>query len=129
MDRQEFLKQQQEATERLRRMHERSKITETPHTMPPTPSFLHLNTRPAGDQAHQHKKNPIPTQATAEAKTATTQPSAAPHQDMHNNSFLPLDLATMLHDSDATLILGLLLLLYSEHADRKLLLALLYILI
>jgi hypothetical protein len=117
MDQNEFLKQQQEAAERMRRMHERSQIRNTAHTAPPAPDFVRLSPYRNENHNTEHTKS-------------QHQPDSTPHlQSNQMNINRGFDLATLMKDGDAALIIGLLLLLYSEKADTKLLLALLYILI
>ncbi len=92
MTEQEFLRQQQAAAERMRRMHERSRFKEEPPAEQP--------------EAPKPQNKPQTIGA------------------VNSNS-----LFDRLRDPDSALILGLMLLLFSENADRRLMLALLYILI
>lgn len=90
MNQNAFIKQQQEAVERMREMNSRS-------TKPPKP---------------ETKEKP---------------------KEQNNNSLLsglniPF-LDSLTKDGDSTLILGILLLLFSEKADKRLLFALIYILL
>lgn len=111
MNENDFKRQQQAAVEQMRRMNMRSSKPNTP----PVPPFVKLNQPP-------QKKEPV--QSTPEPPEPTK--SSAP-------SFLEgLDLPFLdifKKDGDVPLILGLLLLLMSEKADKRLLFALIYILL
>lgn len=109
----EFMRMQQQAVERMREMSNRS-VKSTAHTMPPTPSFVKVenyNTAYKGGTT------------TGEKQIKTTHTS-----NMHKNEF-PLNLTARLRsEPDIALIIGLLLILWSEQTDKRLLLALIYIL-
>lgn len=118
MDQTEFMKQQMEATERMKRMHERSRMGGSPHIPHPTPDPVRPSAESTASKEHSDFKG---------GKTGgTPSPTPSPHAHAPRKSF---DLSSLIKDGDAALIIGLLLLLYSERADQKLLLALLYILI
>lgn len=143
-NRTEFMREQQRAIERMREM-SRNAAQTAPHTMPPAPSFVQVNgrqssapdgrTQPMHEnakyadnagyasvnaQAHQQQANTPPKNGADSRKTAPS-----------GTSLLGIDLPILdriKNEPDMTLVLGILLLLWSEKADKKLLLALLYIL-
>ena len=127
----EFLKQRQAAIERMNEMSALSKMPESAHIMPPTPSFVRVQNKqskkhplPEGEE-NQKESIPLKPQNTREQKKANKQ------NNNNNNGILGtlgLPFNLLKSDKDVTLILGLLLLLINEKADKKLLLALLYIL-
>lgn len=120
MDEKEFMRQQAAATERMRRMHERSQFKEDPHTMPPTPDFVRVGGKEASRQYPEHSE---PTAGTSQNRNGNVaKKSEVPAFSGENF------LTAQLREPDTALILGLLLLLFSENADRRLLFALLYIL-
>ncbi len=123
MDQKEFLRQQAAATERMRRMHERSQFKDESHSMPPTPDFVRVGAR---ENMNMPQKSPAHTQPKTETKRQIESPVAGIWQT--NSLFGDNFLTEKLRDPDTALILGLLLLLFSENADRRLLFALLYIL-
>ena len=112
-----FMYEQQKAVERMMEMNRRSKPDGNSHNMPPAPSFVKLNENASQFKDSNAPKNP-PTTFLSEAKKESQQ----------SGFNLPI-LDTLKIDRDTTLILGLLLILWSEKSDRYLLLALLYILL
>jgi len=127
----DFLEQQRLAMERMREMRERSQINETLHTMPPAPSFV----RVSGTHQQNRQSHTPPTvsgEVAEKEKSGSENRKIPSEQNKRQSGFfqnfkLPLSDSIKL-DKDITLILGLLLILANEKADRKLLLALLYIL-
>lgn len=116
-----FIFEQQKAVERMMEMNRRSKTTQNnsagSHNMPPAPSFVRLNENaPHSGNTNPPKEPP---------KNFSHEPQKEPAQSGFS---LPI-LDTLKIDRDTTLILGLLLILWSEKSDRYLLLALLYILL
>lgn len=112
-----FMYEQQKAVERMMEMNRRSKYDSNSHNMPPAPPFVKLNGNARyfnGGDERQEDTADILRQDKKEAPKAGFN--------------LPL-LDTLKIDRDTTLILGLLLILWSEKSDRYLLLALLYILL
>ena len=112
-----FMAQQQKAVERMMEMNRRSMKTKEGHTMPPAPSFVRLN---------ENKNTDLTERSKVEKKDTPAQFLNTSHEK--NDFSLPL-LNNLKIDRDTTLILGLLLILWSEKSDRYLLLALLYILL
>ncbi len=118
----EFIRQQQAAIERMNEMQRRSGLYNGRHSMPPTPEFIKLQRDMRQKEEVLEENEPL--KETLEKNIEKIKPSAK-HSSNQNTLNLPFSLKT---DKDITLILGLLLLLFNEKADRKLLLALLYIL-
>ena len=131
MNEKEFLRQQQAAVERMREMNARSAFgTQKPHQMPPVPSFVKVNEgkigkgNPTGGFTAPNEK------AFAETTQKNTSAQGNSYNSHHNSNGMGLPfLDNILSDSDTTLIIGLLLLLMSENADKRLLFALVYILL
>lgn len=125
----DFMRQQQAAVERMREMSR--KAAETPEQpMPPVPPFVRLQNRRDMPQSSQMPRQNTPPAA---------QNNAVPPNETGENNFLfpakkgglsSLPFLDMLGiDGDLPLIIGLLLILFSEKADKKLLFALIYILL
>lgn len=116
----DFIKQQQRAVERMREMsaHAVPPINST-HSMPPAPPFVRMpNSSPAGARTeHSH------TDSGAEFKTAGNKEQGTPK----SADFAILE--RLRTEPDLPLILGLLLLLWNEKADKRLMLALAYIML
>lgn len=117
MNENDFLKSQQDAIARMREINSRS-VYNTPHKMPPVPSFV----KTQNTSRQQNPNNPPKTPPKTEAKANLTENSILP-----KGTFGFLD--KIITDTDTTLIIGLLLILLSEKADKKLLFALIYILL
>ena len=88
MDQNEFLKQQQEAAERMRRMHERSHIRNTAHTAPPAPDFVRLSPDRNENHNTEHTKSQRQTDST---------PHLQSNQMNINRGF---DLASLMKDGE-----------------------------
>ena len=112
-----FMYEQQKAVERMMEMNRRSKPDGGSHNMPPTPPFVKLN-----ENAHHFNEN---NERQEKRPKILHEEKKEPPEAGFN---LPI-LDTLKIDRDTTLILGLLLILWSEKSDRYLLLALLYILL
>ncbi len=109
----DFMRMQQQAVERMREMSNRS-TSAAAHQMPPAPSFVKVENR------HTAQKTTN--------ENAPLIPKNEPISTMHKNGN-PFSLIQRLHtEPDMALIIGLLLILWSEKSDKRLLLALLYIL-
>ena len=131
----DFLEQQRRAIERLNEMSERSKINAGSHQMPPAPDFVRVqNRKPNNADAHNEEK--YDTNEKKSEKKIENNPhnedskgtkSGHKGNSPLGNLGLPFKNGIRL-DNDISLVLGLLLILANEKADRKLLLALLYIL-
>ena len=118
-----FLREQQQAVERMREMSRRS-VPSNPHPMPPTPSFVRLPENESRNPSRDSAPAPTPMQ-----EKAVTQP---PHRGNNNGSrslFSGLLPKQFSFDSDTALIIGLILLLSQENTDRMLLYALVYIML
>ena len=112
MDKEEFLRQSQEAIGKMQEYNMRSKPSAN-HNMPPVPSFV---------KVPEHSNNiPLPESKTKSEPTKNSNTSSLPFNIPFLDNFLK--------DADSTLILGLLLILMSENGDKLLLFALIYILI
>ena len=114
-----FIKQQQDAVEQMREMNARA--NGGGRNMPPVPPFV----RVPGQGAPQSRANPE-----TEKKSAPPPPPAAQESraDTRGGSLLDIPFINKLKtDGDISLIAGLLLILLSEKADKKLLFALVYI--
>ncbi|MDD6478738.1 MAG: hypothetical protein PUF48_02850 [Oscillospiraceae bacterium] len=119
----EFIRQQQAAIERMNEMQRRSGLYNGRHSMPPTPDFIKLQRDKR--QKEEVSEQPEPLKETLEKNIEKIKPNT---KRSSNQNTLNLPFNFLKTDKDITLILGLLLLLFNEKADRKLLLALLYIL-
>ena len=123
----DFLEQQRIAMERMREMQALSQIKAEPHTMPPVPPFV----RVSGGKADSRPPKETPARENPPEKKEFAAPKKNERQSRQINPFSSLGLTlgnNFKLDKDITLVLGLLLILANEKADRKLLLALLYIL-
>ena len=119
----EFIRQQQAAIERMNEMQRRSGLYNGRHSMPPTPDFIKLQRDMR--QKEEASERPESLKETLEKNIEKIKPNT---KRSSNQNTLNLPFNFLKTDKDITLILGLLLLLFNEKADRKLLLALLYIL-
>lgn len=128
----EFLQQQMAAVERMREMNSRSAFQGSPpHRMPPVPSFVRVpenETNRGRGPADRQANNRSPQRDTAPDKNIPKNQIEQRKQPSQTSGGFPL-FDKILTDSDSTLIIGLLLLLMSENADKKLLFALVYILL
>lgn len=122
----DFMRRRQDAVERMREM-SRKAAESSAQPMPPMPPFVRL----------QNRENQVQSQGSAASQQSVqTDPQASPAS---NEDSLPhtrkgglssLTFLDMLNiDGDLPLIIGLLLILFSEKADKKLLFALIYILL
>lgn len=107
----DFERMKSEAAERLKKM--------TRRDMPPFPSFVRIPENPSGQKQEQsHEKVSDGMSATDKQKTRSA-----------NTLLKYLNIPEMLKNSDAMLLLALILLLSNEDADETLILALAYILL
>ena len=121
----EFLNAQLAAVERMKEMNSRSHFQKQGnHQMPPVPSFVNIPDKKIkrSDTSFDRSDTPKPPNQ-----------NTAPHKNrnqLQNDSTIGMPFFDkLLKDSDSALIIGLLLLLMSENADKKLLFALVYILL
>ena len=130
----DFLLEQEQALERMREMSARA--TKSVEGMPPVPPFVRVpgegnRTRRQNGQSHASNPSSPSHRQTPHHAAAEKRP---PAQQNHNNmGGMPGGLNLPFLDAfktepDLSLIVGLMLLLLSENADKKLLLALVYIL-
>lgn len=128
-DNTDFLEQQRRAIERMNEMHLKQQIKTGGYKMPPAPSFVKINNNfeSVENNTYEHSEN---TNAPSQRKTQSHPPTPKTHKtsSFKQNGFSLPFLSGGRLDGDISLILGLILILANEKADRKLLLALLYIL-
>ena len=112
MNETDFSRMKAAAMQEMREMNARSGRDPGRHGMPPTPHFVKTGRE--------------------EPKRESAEPPPPPKQPAQNGMFsgwdIPL-LDRLKTEGDLALILGLLLILFSEQSDKKLLFALLYILL
>jgi len=125
----EFLNAQIAAVERMKEMNSRSQFqNQGNHQMPPVPSFVNIPDKKTKRSDTSFGKSDIP-----KPPNQNTAPHSLPQKNRSqpsNDSSIGLPFFDkFLKDSDSVLIIGLLLLLMSENADKKLLFALVYILL
>lgn len=133
MNENEFMRQQRAAVERMREMNQRAVPGNTNQPMPPVPPFVKLQNSGASRGGNYQNNNNAPArQSGANHLQRDNQIKNPPQSERKGGSLfeglnLPfLDMFSK--DGDASLIIGLLLILMSEKADKKLLFALIYIL-
>ncbi len=142
MNENEFMRQQQDAVERMREMSSRAAPIGTNQPMPPVPPFVRVQQNRGGgrtQQSYQHNAEPQPDRRRGAQKAVQNSrpaekpaaPKAMQNSGQSGGLFggLNLPFLDMLsNEGDISLIIGLLLILMSEKADKKLLFALIYIL-
>ncbi len=116
MSKEEFMRQSEAAIRRMREINSRAEVKSTPHKMPPTPAFVQTNVKSNKSTVQEEKQT-----------TTNNEYSRIKMQQQNSPIKLPF-LEIFKGDSDMPIILGLLLLLMSENCDKRLLFALLYIL-
>lgn len=122
----DFMRRQQDAVERMREM-SRQAVESSAQPMPPTPPFVRLQNRENQPQSQGSAASQQSVQTGSQASPASNE-NYLPHTRKGGLSSLPfLDMLNI--DGDLPLIIGLLLILFSEKADKKLLFALIYILL
>lgn len=122
----DFMRRQQDAVERMREM-SRQAVESSAQPMPPTPPFVRLQNRENQAQSQGSAASQQSVQTGSQASPASNE-NYLPHTRKGGLSSLPfLDMLNI--DGDLPLIIGLLLILFSEKADKKLLFALIYILL
>lgn len=136
----DFMRQQQAAVERMREMNSRSVYGgNRSHKMPPVPSFVSVpqnNNNQNRNNRQRSTQSNIPDNQNQKREQAAPQPPPVkqPPPKQNNNGLFPSGtsipfLDKLMNDGDTALIIGLLLILMSENADKKLLFALVYILL
>lgn len=122
----DFMRRRQDAVERMREM-SRKAAESSAQPMPPMPPFVRLQNRENQVQSQGSAASQQSVQTGPQASPASNEDSL-PHTRKGGLSSLPfLDMLNI--DGDLPLIIGLLLILFSEKADKKLLFALIYILL
>ena len=122
----DFMRRRQDAVERMREM-SRKAAESSAQPMPPMPPFVRLQSRENQPQSQGSAASQQSVQTGPLASPASNEDSL-PHTRKGGLSSLPfLDMLNI--DGDLPLIIGLLLILFSEKADKKLLFALIYILL
>ena len=122
----DFMRRRQDAVERMREM-SRKAAESSAQPMPPMPPFVRLQNRENQAQSQGSAASQQSVQTVPQASPASNEDSL-PHTRKGGLSSLPfLDMLNI--DGDLPLIIGLLLILFSEKADKKLLFALIYILL
>lgn len=141
MNENDFMRQQQAAVERMREMSSRAVPGGTNQPMPPVPPFVRLQN--SGQNRAGNYRNTVPAARQNGAKQPSEPEKVKKNDNLQNRNpsenvqngnslFAGLNLPFLdmfSKDSDAALIVGLLLILMSEKADKKLLFALIYILL
>ncbi len=129
-----FLREQQQAVERMMEMSRRS-VRSNPHPMPPTPSFVRLPESENQNLTRNSAPTQTPAPDTKQNQTSRHQHPFGANQPQRGNGNGSRSLLSGLlpkqfsFDGDTALILGLILLLSQENTDRMLLYALVYILL
>lgn len=122
----DFMRRRQDAVERMREM-SRKAAESSAQPMPPMPPFVRLQNRENQVQSQGSAASQQSVQTGPQASPASNEDSL-PHTRKGGLPSLPfLDMLNI--DGDLPLIIGLLLILFSEKADKKLLFALIYILL
>ena len=122
----DFMRRRQDAVERMREM-SRKAAESSAQPMPPMPPFVRLQNRENQPQSQGSAASQQSVQTGPQASPESNEDSL-PHTRKGGLSSLPfLDMLNI--DGDLPLIIGLLLILFSEKADKKLLFALIYILL
>ena len=122
----DFMRRQQDAVERMREM-SRKAAESSAQPMPPMPPFVRLQNRENQPQSQGSAASQQSVQTGPQASPASNEDSLPPTRKGGLSSLPFLDLLNI--DGDLPLIIGLLLILFSEKADKKLLFALIYILL
>ena len=122
----DFMRRRQDAVERMREM-SRKAAESSAQPMPPMPPFVRLQNRENQPQSQGSAASQQSVQTGPQASPASNEDSLPPARKGGLSSLPFLDLLNI--DGDLPLIIGLLLILFSEKADKKLLFALIYILL
>ena len=122
----DFMRRRQDAVERMREM-SRKAAESSAQPMPPMPPFVRLQNRENQAQSQGSAASQQSVQTGPQASPASNEDSLPPARKGGLSSLPFLNLLNI--DGDLPLIIGLLLILFSEKADKKLLFALIYILL
>ena len=140
MDNNEFIRQSKEAVEKMREMNSRAVGNGRGQNMPPAPPFVRLQGNSKGGAAgipqrqrqntaaHQQQRRPPQEPAVTAEKKSEIKKDSNQSSGILNGLNIPF-LDMLAGDADVSLIIGLMLILMSEKADKKLLFALIYILL
>lgn len=129
----DFAAEQARAVERMREMSRRAQMPEHPHPMPPAPSFVKL----VGNEAETPKAADAPKKAAPPQNPHRNEKQNRPAPPVGENDLFsdlfgktnPTLFGRLINDRDSWLLAGLLFILWNDQADRRLMLALLYILL
>ena len=122
----DFMRRRQDAVERMREM-SRKAAESSAQPMPPMPPFVRLQNRENQPQSQGSAASQQSVQTGSQASPASNE-NYLPHTRKGGLSSLPfLDMLNI--DGDLPLIIGLLLIVFSEKGDKKMLFALIYILL
>ena len=130
MQQNDFLRDSRAAVERMREMNSRSKFQDGgSRRMPPVPPFVKIPNGNANEKYSGREEVANDREHRSEPEQNTPPKTDGAHGS-GGSPLLGLPFLNSLgKDSDVTLILGLLLILFSEKADKLLLFALVYILL
>lgn len=124
MEDSEFARQSKEAVEKMREMNSRAAGSSTKQNIPPVPPFVRVQGNRQSTPPQKQRQN------TAAPKISEPETKKSDNKSSGILSGLNIPFLDMLAgDADVSLIIGLLLILMSEKADKKLLFALVYILL
>lgn len=124
MEDNEFARQSREAVEKMREMNSRAVGNNAKQNMPPVPPFVRVQGNRQNTPPQKQRQN------TAAPKINEPETNKNENKNSGILSGLNIPFLDMLSgDADISLIIGLLLILMSEKADKKLLFALVYILL
>ena len=130
MEDNEFARQSREAVEKMREMNSRARGNNQGKNMPPVPPFVRLQGNRQGTAPQRQRQSDTRPKENPAPKSNEPQATAKDNKDLGSLSGLNIPFLDMLsRDADVSLIIGLLLILMSEKADKKLLFALVYILL
>lgn len=136
MDDNEFMRRQEEAVEKMREMNARAVKNGTGQNIPPVPPFVRLQGNrqnrtaqsPQRQRQYSAANQPKNENAVSEKKEPQFPKAENKSAGFLNGLNIPF-LDMLAGDADVSLIIGLMLILMSEKADKKLLFALVYILL
>lgn len=112
----DFMRQQQAAVERMREMNARASKAPGGNAMPPVPPFVRVPLQKKNENKEENRN------------TNNKEKEIKKESNGIFGSEIPF-LGKLFKEADSSLILGLLLILMSEKADKRLLFALVYILL
>ena len=129
MEDNEFARQSREAVEKMREMNSRARVDNNGQNMPPAPPFVRMQGNRQGTAPQKQRQTNTQRQENPVPKINEMKDNKS-NKDSGFLSGLNIPFLDMLsRETDISLIIGLLLILMSEKADKKLLFALVYILL